>query len=317
MCNNENKISFLTFKRNFRDLKENNIKHIFQRLKRILNLKSKTSITKYSCFLKYGKEEGTKRWNSYCEKQRYTCSKEYFGMSDEEFELFNKSRAVTEINLIKKYGKEEGTKRWNSYCEKQRYTCSKEYFVEKYGSENGTKKFENFSKTRPQTLESYIYRLGFEEGKNQFYSFIQNKVSQFYSKISSELFFELDKHIKYKTYFQPKSREFGKMDIETGKYYFYDFVIEEIKLCIEFNGDIFHANPKFFTENETPNPFEKDLKSVDIWKKDEKKKSILEKYGFKIVYVWESDYLENKDKIIKECLKIIGDRENEIINRRF
>lgn len=48
---------------------------------------------------KYGKEEGTKRFNDYCEKQRYTNSFEYKqqkqGWTKRQYDEYNKSRAVT------------------------------------------------------------------------------------------------------------------------------------------------------------------------------------------------------------------------------
>ena len=74
----------------------------------------------------------------------------------------------------------------------------------------------------------------------------------FYSNISKELFERLDNYFHFSTvYYSPKTKEFGKYCKESKRYYFYDFVLPDIKLCIEFNGDYFHANPKFFKECDT------------------------------------------------------------------
>jgi hypothetical protein len=43
-----------------------------------------------------------------------------------------------------------------------------------------------------------------------------------------------------------------------------DFFIKELNLAIEFQGDIFHANPKIFKASDNPNPFRKDLSSSEI-----------------------------------------------------
>ena len=86
----------------------------------------------------YGIEEGKKRWDSYCKKQAESNTFEYKkrnGLIEtkEQFDEYNKSRAVTLKNQIKKYGDVEGKKRWDSYCKRQAYTNSKEYFgQEKY-----------------------------------------------------------------------------------------------------------------------------------------------------------------------------------------
>ncbi len=52
------------------------------------------AITLKTCIKRHGEDKGKEIWDSYCEKQRYTCSLEYF---------------------IKQYGKEEGTKKYNNF----------------------------------------------------------------------------------------------------------------------------------------------------------------------------------------------------------
>lgn len=116
----------------------------FQTVKRNVCVRTKENFIK-----SYGEEEGTRRWNQYCQKQAKTNTLEYkkekYGWTEEQFKEYNKSRAVTLENLIERYGKEEGTRKWNEYRERQRYTCSLTYFIEKYGEEEGTKKFNNFT----------------------------------------------------------------------------------------------------------------------------------------------------------------------------
>lgn len=54
------------------------------------------AITKKGMIKKYGKELGLEKWNNYCERQRYTCSLEYF---------------------IKEYGENIGKEKFNNFCE--------------------------------------------------------------------------------------------------------------------------------------------------------------------------------------------------------
>ena len=129
----------------------------------------------------------------------------------------------------------------------------------------------------------------------------------FYSKISQELFWEIYNNLNIKfqnhTHFATLNGEFGRQDIITNKYYYFDFVISSIKFCIEFNGDVFHANPKLYKETDCPNFFCKEKQSKEIWEFDRYKNNILEKEGYKIFIVWESDYKKDKENVIKNILK--------------
>lgn len=84
-------------------------------IERLMRYKSlnPTAVTKEKLILKYGEEDGLKRWDHYVERQRITNTKEYkmrvHGMTSEEVDAYNKSRAVTLENCIKRHGKEKGT----------------------------------------------------------------------------------------------------------------------------------------------------------------------------------------------------------------
>ena len=56
------------------------------------------AITKKGMIKKYGTEIGLEKWNKYCERQRYTCSLEYF---------------------IKEYGDHIGKEKYNNFCEQR------------------------------------------------------------------------------------------------------------------------------------------------------------------------------------------------------
>lgn len=86
-------------------------------------------------------------------------------------------------------------------------------------------------------------------------------------------------------------------------HYKYDFVILNLKYCIEFNGDIFHGNPILFNENDCPNPFDKKLTAKQMWEKDKIKNQFLMDKGFVLDMVWEKDYVDNPEKVKQ---KIIG-----------
>ena len=262
-------------------------------------------ITKEKMLLLYGDLEGDNKWNEYCERQSYTNSQEYKDMTDEEFEEYNKSRAVTLDNMIKKYGKDEGKRRFELYCEKQAYTNSLEYFKEKYGEVDGEKYYLECNKRKSHTLESYELR--FEDKNEAFeaYKFYwDNHNNPFYSKSASQLFENLEKDLNIKhCYYAPKTKEFGLWCKETNSYMFYDFVIPDKKLCIEYNGNIFHANPKLYKENDCPNPWNKTLTAKEIWKTDKIKIDNIKKNNYNVIILWENDFnYEEVKNTVKELL---------------
>jgi len=124
-----------------------------------------------------------------------------------------------------------------------------------------------------------------------------------YSKISQELFWDLYDKLKDKNkiYFGELNKEFGHYDLINKRGYYYDFVDTKNKKVIEFNGDIWHANPKLFNENSTPNPFKKQLTAKEIWKHDKMKNDYIKTLGYELMIVWETDYYKNKKHEIQRC----------------
>ena len=129
------------------------------------SLAKKTAITKDNMIAKYGDLEGNRRWDRYREKQSVSNSiaykKEKHGWNTQDFEAFNKSRAVTMLSMIEKYGEEIGIMKWDQYREKQRYTNGVEYFIDKYGTAEGPLKWEELNKEKakatsiPHIAEKY------------------------------------------------------------------------------------------------------------------------------------------------------------------
>jgi hypothetical protein len=269
--------------------------------------------------LMYGVDRGTKRFNEYREKQAYSNSQEYHNMTDEEFDVFNKSRAVTLENQTKKYGIEEGTKRFNEYREKQAYTNTLQHFIEKHGEIEGKEKYALVKFRKKHTFDSYLYRFGdaaiAEQKLTEYWS---NRPCLFTSNIASEFFKIIDDEISdenIESYFHPKNKEFGKYSKTLKKYVLFDYVISKLNLCIEFNGDCFHANPALYKKDDFPNPFQKNLTSEDIWKYDEIKNGELINIGYDIIIIWESDYNRDKEKVINNTIKFIKDRYDEFKRR--
>lgn len=249
--------------------------------------------TKEGYIERFGKEEGTKRWNSYCEKQSITNTFEYkqekYGWTKEQFDEFNKSRSCTLENFIKRHGQEEGVRKWNEYCEIQRYTTTLEYFQKTYGKAEGKKKYEDYQRAKsPITL---------------------NLTS--HSMIANEMFKDLSEHYKGNEIFTECLNKEWSVDYK----YNLDYFDKTLNIVVEFYGDYWHCNPNRYKIDdivEFPNNETHIVK--EIWDKDKKRQEYIEtKKNTKMFIVWEEDYRKNKketlEKLIEDINKYVKIRE--------
>lgn len=289
----------------FRKYKPKNLYARYRRLRKY----TKGGITKYKCLLLYGKTGALEKWASYCNRQAYTNTKEYkmnvLGMSDYEVDCYNQSRAVTKKNLIMRYGEYLGNKKWEDYRHRQAYTNTKEYFVKKYGEIVDEQKYHNINASKAITRTNLIKKYGEYLGNEKWLNYLNNQKCIGYSKIATKLFEDLESKLgnDYTFYYEPKTREMVLNS--NGTPYFYDCYIKELKLIIEFNGDVFHANPKIFNAHDNPNPFDKTLTAEEIWEADNKKVNHALDNRYKIIIIWENELRINTNlsNIIIEYIK--------------
>ena len=257
----------------------------------------KRRVTKENMISRYGEVEGLAKWNDYLIRQSFTNSKEYhmekFGKTEEEWAQYNKNRSMTKENMISRYGEVEGLAKWNEYTERQRYTNTKEYYVEKFG-ENWEEELNKTNSAKAITLENMILKYGEIEGKERYFKSLDGRKNG-YSLMASNFFNNLEAlilkdfpNLSDKIYFLPKNKEYC---IHTGdKAYFYDFVItKDINICVEFYGDVFHANPNIYKADDKPIHFyNKDITSQEIWVNDNIKNNKIIERKFILFVVWES-----------------------------
>ena len=260
---------------------------VIQKKKTQLCVRSKESFIE-----KYGEEEGTKRWDSYVDKERKTKTFEYWhetkGMTREEYEEFNKKRACTVENFIARYGEEEGLAKWNEYVNRQRYTTTKEYFIKTYGEEEGEKKYNNFNNNRLNI--------------------------NCYSSISQECFNELMNIEMFRGHNVMYATHGGEKQIYTddGDLYYLDFYDDDLKICIEFNGNKYHPKPGSYKPDDIfTNPFGESGFVKDMWDREQKRKEDLKKYnGIDMFVIWEDEYRNSKINSINKLLEEIKSNGN-------
>ena len=78
------------------------------------------------------------------------------------------------------------------------------------------------------------------------------------------------------------------------KKWLYDIFLPTDKIIIEFNGDYWHMNPNKYS----PSDYNKTAHRTaeEIWKRDEEKRDDAISSGYRIFYIWESDYKKSNNK---------------------
>lgn len=202
-----------------------------------------------------------------------------------------KYSSVTETQLgywLKKgYNGEEAIKKLSE----RQTTFSLKKCIEKYGEENGKKRFTERQVKWSKTLCN---------GGN---------LKMGYSKISQELFYKLLENYELndnnKIFFATHNKEY-KLEKEEGGVWLYDFVDTINKKIIEFNGDMYHGNPKKYKADDTPHPFRKNVTAQQMWDKDKRKIDVAIKNGFEVLVIWDSEYRwGDKQIIINKCINFL------------
>lgn len=263
----------------------------------------------------YGEEIGTSLFEKYKDRQRYTNTLEYkkeaFGWNKDEFEKYNKSRAITLENMTAKYGEVDGTKVFEEYCKKQSVNGNKlEYFIDKLGENEGKKYYENLNGQKAHTFETYLFRYGSEEvAIKKLQNFWQKQSSSFYSKVSQQFFSDLVNLYDIfgdKVYYASLNGEYGVYSREYKRYFKYDFVSIDLKIAIEFNGDHYHGNPSLYKPDDQLKGWGQKNTAKTVWELDRIKKLVLkDERDFEVITIWESDYMSNPDETCKKVYQYV------------
>ncbi len=266
--------------------------NMVERYTELLNSLNDTTSLK-ALVLRYGDKEGAKRYNKWQTKKQKT----------------------------EKYHKDNNTEHYQEICERRSKSISKQGFIERYGKEEGLVKYNTYRFNRSKTLskEGFINRYGEKEGIEKYLIYKSSILGGSFSMISQDLFWALHKKlpdiIQSNCYFGEKNEELCKIDIINQNVYYYDFVIENIKFVIEFNGDDIHGNPKFYKSDDLLKYFGYDkyggMLAKDKWEIDEMKCDFLKQHNYLVLTIWEHDYKHNKQQVIDQLIGKIEQRMKE------
>jgi len=237
--------------------------------------KYKSSLQGY--ILRYGKEEGERKYKERCNKISKSNKKEWyinkFGEDEgnKRWDDYIMKLSPTIINYIKKYGKEEGERKYKERCNKISKSNKKEWYINKFGEDEGNKRWKE-----------YTNKIRKNNRKNKSKS----------SKKLEKIFKELD--LVYEDEYEIK---------ELNNYS--DYYLKEYDTIIEYYGDYWHCNPKYY-ESDYFHSYIK-LTAKEIWEKDNKRiNNIYNKINKNIIIIWEDTKI-NKSLLIK----ILNDNINK------
>lgn len=269
------------------------------------DLKKKTAVTEENLIKKYGASEGSERWKQYREKQARTNSFEYkkekYGWTEEDFQEYNKSRAVTLENCVKRHGEEAGVALWNEYRERQAYTCTLEYFIGRYGEASGRKKYENFVQNRNGFSVDAIQRvMGCSKEEAQDILIDRLSASMYSSNLEKRFVKELERQLGEKLKHTCQTKQYGVWAED--RIFFFDIVHNN--RAIEVFGDYWHMNPMMYDCEDIH--VHSGRKAEEVWAHDLRKTQLLlEKRSIPTLIVWESEIKENLIECIKRSIRWI------------
>ena len=255
------------------------------------DLAKRTGVTKANMIAKYGEEEGTQRWNEYKAKQAESNSLEYkrkkHRWTEEQFNKFNKSRAVTLESMINKHGETDGLRRWNEYKARQAYTNTLTYFVEKYG-EMGEDKYKELNRAKGHSIETIMKRNNCSIDDALAISQAMHTNRHSISALEESFCLRLEEMLKTSLDFSCRTKQYCIWSSTNNRPYFYDVVHNN--RAIEFNGDYWHSNPAIYEENYYNRCT--DTIARDKWMQDTAKiDALLEERNIETLVVWEQDYI--------------------------
>lgn len=233
----------------------------------------------------------------------------------EIFKIVNSKKDSMSFNYFLSKNNNDYSKSYFEYNNRLKSVSNNlQSFIYRHGLKDGKSKYFDMNEKRSKSIKKNISLLTEEERVNKYaitlerlgvdkYNLWKEKVLvpiTRASKESSVLFKKIMQEIDYVDIYVgiDDSKEYFIRD-EFNKIFFYDFVIKSKKIIIEYNGIAFH--PKF--ENlDIFKPIYTKLTPFEIYNKQEYKKKLAIRNGFRILEVWSDD---DFDYNLKKCLNFI------------
>lgn len=163
------------------------------------------------------------------------------------------------------------------------------------------------------SLDCFKEKYGREEGIKRYQDKKTKAVTSSVSNVSKQLFTALHDLIgkETKAYYAPHSDEYMVL-VDNGAY-FYDFVIPDLKICVELNGSYWHGDYTKFRQGDLI----KGRQVEEVWCNDYTKHKAICERGIDLIYVW---YTSNRkfriNGVMFDDIESTVTELSRIINRR-
>lgn len=81
-----------------------------------------------------------------------------------------------------------------------------------------------------------------------------------------------------------------------------------VKLVIEYNGDAYHCNPKYWGKDQYSTLIR--MKAGEKWQKDIARYQMLKSMGYTVIVVWESEWKTAKSEVLDKVIHSLTDLSN-------
>lgn len=200
-----------------------------------------------------------------------------------------------EYYLSRGYSKEEAKSKISEI--QNRFSLKK--CIEKFGNVSGMKIWKERQIKWMNTLnaKSELEKLDILKRKSSY-------CKKNYSDISQSLFWKIYDRLEIKDniYFNDLNAEYI---ISKEKTFIYDFLDDNKKKIIEFYGDYWHCNPDKYNENYYHSHLK--MYAKERWYNDKLRIEITNKYGYKVLTIWESEYRKDPQQTLEKCIKFINE----------
>jgi very-short-patch-repair endonuclease len=209
------------------------------------------------------------------------------------------SKYITKVEywLKKGFTKEESVKK----ISERQSTFSLDICIKKYGKEDGILIFQERQEKWQKTLDSKTDEEKIEINRKKMFN------NSGYSKISQKMFWEIYKlYDKNNINFEELNGEVIRYDKVHNRHYRYDYVDFTKKIVIEYNGDFWHCNPEQYESNHIHKIM--NVSASYLWEKEKIKKEWMEKRGYDVLTIWDSEYRKNPQQTLDKCIKFLNNK---------
>ena len=253
------------------------------------------------------------------ESYKKTCLKRYGVISTSQLPEVKEKMRTT----VKKRFGVDNYSQTDEFKEKSKKTCLKRYGTEYYQQADKSKE-----KLIPLFLEKLKnkgyhkkgYRIISYKGGGDYELYCPNCKQNFIINYSDQFYHRHKNKHEICTLCNPLKKEYSYGEKELAEYVssIYDGVIlendrtvikpkeldiylPELHLAIEYNGDYWHANPKYYSEDHVIG----EATAKEVWKEDEQKINRCIKAGIELLIIWEDDWTNRKEQVQFELNNII------------